>query len=179
VPTTEKAPPKLDLPPLTARAQSPPHCHQNLAKICDFKFLEPRPTNFPSARILSTIHSHRQDGYVAQPPRRLCVRVDEILKYVSLCDHGIPAPGREFVFVALAQSPRSRKREGAGSLRDDASLVDARQFEHTRTQRLTGVCLENRYRSPEAPRAVHAPQGPQERQCLPEAPGEALPLPGP
>lgn len=36
-----------------------------------------------------------------------------------------------------------------------------------------------RYRSGPPPRQGDAPQGPQERQCLSEAPGEALPLPVP
>jgi large subunit ribosomal protein L18e len=40
--------------------------------------------------------------------------VDEILKYVSLCEHGISAPGREFVVVAAARAC-SRKRRARAS----------------------------------------------------------------
>lgn len=36
----------------------------------------------------------------------------------------------------------------------------------------------DRYRSGPSSRQEHAPEGAQERQCLPEALGEALPLPG-
>lgn len=46
-------------------------------------------------------------------------------------------------------------------------------------KRLTRKLLSvYRYRSRPPPRAQHSPQGAQERQCLPEALGEALPLPG-
>jgi hypothetical protein len=46
-----------------------------------------RPTNLPiDSGFCRQSTSHRHDGYVTQPPRSLCVRVDEILKHVSLCE---------------------------------------------------------------------------------------------
>lgn len=72
---------------------SPPHQHhQNLAKFCALGILNHRPTNFdPDFCRQST--SHRHDGYVTlRPPRSLCVRVDEILKHVSLCDMAFLLP---------------------------------------------------------------------------------------
>lgn len=167
------------LPAHTAHTQAPA-AHQNSPPII-FRLeilLLNHPTS-PINRILSTIRRQpsRWVRNNTESPKAYVCEWMRLGKPSLSANHGIQRSWLRAASVA-GESVSSLTRVAPVAAPNTLSAQSSGQMSIP-DREADGVFHVYRYRSAQAPRAEHAPQGSQERQCVPQAPGEALPLPGP